>query len=199
MTETITRLRISLLDTEPEIWRVVEVPLAISLAALHQVIQAAVGWEESHLYEFEAAGRRYGLPQPGWGDSLGAAKGAKLGVLAARGVQELLYTYDMGDSWEHLITIEAVEPAASGAVYPRLVAGARRGPPEDIGGIPGYENFLEAMADPDHEEHAELREWYGGPYDPDDIDEPQIRHRLSQLAGRSSRKAATTRKPRIPR
>ena len=66
MTEKIARLRISLMDTEPEIWRVVEVPLASSLAALHLVIQSAIGGEESHLYEFKADGQRYGLPQPGW-------------------------------------------------------------------------------------------------------------------------------------
>ena len=183
MTEKIARLRISLMDTEPEIWRVVEVPLAASLAALHLVIQAAIGWEESHLYEFEADGQRYGLPQPGW-DDVKAAKSAKLGGLAERGVSELLYISDMGDSWEHLITIEAIEPAAPDSVYPRLIGGARRGPPEDIGGFPGYENFLEAVAGPIHEEHEELMEWYGGPYDVDDIDEPRIRRRLSLLAAR---------------
>lgn len=198
MSEKIARLRISLMDTEPEIWRVVEVPLASSLAALHLVIQAAIGWEESHLYEFEADGQRYGLPEPGWGD-LEAAKDAKLGVLAERGVSELLYIYDMGDSWEHLITIEAIEPVTPDSVYPRLIAGARRGPPEDIGGFPGYENFLEAIADPNHEEHDELMEWYGGPYDAADIDEPRIHRRLGLLVGRRTTGTAAATQTRNPR
>lgn len=143
-------------------------------------------------------GQRYCLPEPRWGD-LEAAKDAKLSVLVERGVSEFLYIYDMGDSWDHLITIEAIEPATTDSVYPRLIGGARREPPEDVGGFPGYENFLEAIADPDHEEHDEPVEWYGGPDDADDIDEPRIRRGLTLLAGgRTTGTAAATqtRKPR---
>lgn len=190
--ETIARLRISLEDWEPEIWRVVEVPAEASLKMVHDVIQAAMGWQDCHLWEFEAGARRYGPTEPGWaGDEVASAKNAKLGALIDRGVRELIYAYDMGDDWRHVVTVEAVGPAEEGVGYPRLVGGARRCPPEDIGGLPGFENFLEAMADPRHEEHEELLEWHGGPYDPATFDEPAARRRLAMLAvGRAAGKAS---------
>ncbi len=181
--ETIARLRISLHDTDPKIWRVVDVPLTASLKMLHDVIQAAMGWQDYHLWEFEAGDRRYGLPDPEWrDDELAAAKNVKLGILIDRGVREITYTYDMGDNWEHSIAVEAVLPGETDTKYPRFIDGARRCPPEDVGGVPGYQNFLEAIADPDHEEHGELRQWYGGPYDPDDIDELITKRRVAAIA-----------------
>jgi hypothetical protein len=190
--ETIARLRISLNDTDPEIWRVVDVPLTASLKMLHDIVQAAMGWEDYHLWEFETGDRRYGLPDPEWpDDELAAAKNIKLGALIERGVREMTYTYDMGDNWEHAIAVEAVRPGDPDAKYPRFIDGARRCPPEDVGGVPGYENFLEAIADPDHEEHGELRQWYGGPYDPDDIDELITKRRVAAIAiRRAAGKAA---------
>ncbi len=190
--ETIARLRISLNDTDPEIWRVVDVPLTANLKMLHDIVQAAMGWEDYHLWEFETGDRRYGLPDPEWpDDELAAAKNIKLGALIERGVREMTYTYDMGDNWEHAIAVEAVRPGDPDAKYPRFIDGARRCPPEDVGGVPGYENFLEAIADPDHEEHGELRQWYGGPYDPDDIDELITKRRVAAIAiRRAAGKAA---------
>ncbi len=190
--ETIARLRISLNDTDPEIWRVVDVPLTASLKMLHDIVQAAMGWQDYHLWEFETGDRRYGLPDPEWpDDELAAAKNIKLGALIERGVREMTYTYDMGDNWEHAIAVEAVRPGDPDAKYPRFIDGARRCPPEDVGGAPGYENFLEAIADPDHEEHGELRQWYGGPYDPDDIDELITKRRVAAIAiRRAAGKAA---------
>ncbi len=190
--ETIARLRISLNDTDPEIWHVVDVPLTASLKMLHDIVQAAMGWEDYHLWEFETGDRRYGLPDPEWpDDELAAAKNIKLGALIERGVREMTYTYDMGDNWEHAIAVEAVRPGDPDVKYPRFIDGARRCPPEDVGGAPGYENFLEAIADPDHEEHGELRQWYGGPYDPDDIDELITKRRVAAIAiRRAAGKAA---------
>ena len=95
--ETIARLQISLNDTDPTVWRAVDVPLAVNLKMLHDIVQAAVGWEDYHLWEFEAGDRRYGLPDPKWpDDELAAAKNVKLGALIDHGVRELFYTYDMG-------------------------------------------------------------------------------------------------------
>lgn len=190
--ETITRLRITLNDTDPEIWRVVDVPLTASLKMLHDIIQGAMGWQDYHLWEFEAKDRRYGLPDPEWpDDELAAAKNVKLGTLIERGVREMTYIYDMGDSWEHSITVEAVRPGDADTKYPRFIDGARRCPPEDVGGTPGYENFLEAMADPGHEEHDEVRQWYGGPYDPTDIEKLVTTRRVAAIAiRRAAGKAA---------
>jgi hypothetical protein len=196
MADIIARLRIALSDTEPEIWRRVDVPVEASLKTLHDVIQAAMGWQDYHIWEFEASERRYGLPDPAWpDDTLAAAKNTRLKALIDRGVRQFDYMYDMGDSWHHVITVEAVEPGRSDLKYPRYVEGCRRCPPEDVGGTPGFKNFLEAMADPEHPDHAELIEWheecYGGAYSPETIDELVTKRRVAALAiRRSAGKAA---------
>ena len=182
-TETVARLRISLNDTDPEIWRPVDVPTAASLKMLHDIMQAAMGWEDYHLWEFEAGERPYGPLDPEWpDDDLAAAKNIKLGALIDRGVRELFYTYDMGDNWHHYIAIETIGPGEPDTKYPRFVDGACRCPPEDVGGTPGYENFLDAIADPNHEEHVEVLEWYGGPFDPTTFDELIAKRRVAAIA-----------------
>lgn len=200
MTETIARLRIALVDADPPIWRRVEVPVEASLKMLHDVIQGAMGWLDYHLWEFEAGGRRYGLPDPDWPeDGPAAAANARLAALIDRGVRRFDYLYDMGDSWEHEIIVEAVEAGASGVKYPRYVEGARRAPPEDIGGMPGFHEFLEAIANPRHPRHGEAIEWhrecYGEAFNPDTFDERAARLRIGQIAkwraaGKASREKA---------
>lgn len=185
--DRIARLKIELDDWQPTIWRRVEVPLTASLKALHDVIQAVMPFEDTHLFEFRAGGQRFAIPDPEW-DSLRdrtySAKALRLGVLIDRGVTELSYTYDFADDWRHTITIEATAAADPAMDYPRYLDGARRAPPEDVGGISGFELFLEAIADPNHEEHDELMRWYGAPFDPALIDEDVIRARVAKLARR---------------
>jgi hypothetical protein len=181
--ETIARLRISLNDIEPEIWRMVEMPVAGSLKMLHDVIQAAMGWQDYHLWHFEAGDRRYGMPNPEWPDRhLAAARNVKLGTLIDRGVRQFTYTYDMGDDWRHTAVVEAVEAGEHDTEYPRFIAGDRRCPPEDVGGLPGFALFLEAMSNPSHEEHKQLRQWYGGLFNPDDIDELAAKRAVAAIA-----------------
>ena len=104
---------------------------------------------------------------------------------------ELSYTYDMGDNWHHHITVETVGSGDPDTKYPRFIAGARRCPPEDVGGTPGYENFLDILADPNHKEHAEVIEWLGRPYDPDTLDELITKRRVAAIAiRRAAGKAA---------
>ncbi|MGV2497845.1 plasmid pRiA4b ORF-3 family protein [Pelagerythrobacter aerophilus] len=185
MTETIARLRISLDDIEPEIWRIVDMPLTGSLRMLHDVIQAAMGWQDYHLWQFEAGDRLYGVPDPDWpyGD-LAAARNVRLGALIERGIRDLTYTYDMGDDWRHTVTVESVGLGDPDIHYPRFVTGERRCPPEDVGGFPGFEMFLDAMANPSHEEHTHLRRWHGGPFNADDIDEQAITRGMAAIAKR---------------
>lgn len=189
MTETTARLHIALADSEPEIWRRVDVPLEASLKMLHDVIQGAFGWLDYHLWEFEAGDRRYGAPDPDWDDdSLLAAKNTKLKTLLERGIRQFLYTYDMGDNWEHIITVEEVRDGEPGTKYPRYIEGHRRAPPEDCGGTPGFEAFLEAIANPEHPEHQHLTEWhhgcYGKAFNPDEIDERQAKFTIAAIAKR---------------
>ena len=189
MTETVACLHIALADTDPLIWRRVDVPVDASLKMLHDVIQGAMGWLDYHLWEFEAGDKRYGLPDPDWDDdSLLAAKNTKLKTLLDRDIRQFLYTYDMGDNWEHIVTVEALRDGAPGTKYPRYVEGKRRAPPEDCGGTPGFEAFLEAIASPKHPEHEEVTEWhhgcYGKTFDPAVIDEREAKFRIGAIAKR---------------
>ncbi|MEI9849900.1 MAG: plasmid pRiA4b ORF-3 family protein [Sphingomonas sp.] len=189
MTDRIARIRISLADIEPEIWRRIEVPLEASLKMLHDTIQGAMGWLDYHLWEFEAGDKRYGLPDPEWpDDSLSAARTVRLRALIDHGIRQFLYTYDMGDNWEHLIVVEAVEDGQPGVKYPRYLEGERRAPPEDVGGTPGFENFLAAIADAKHSEHQEAIEWhfdcYGNAFDPDSFDVLAAKLRIADIAKR---------------
>ena len=189
MTETIARLHIVLADTDPLIWRRVDVPVDASLKMLHDVIQGAMGWLDYHLCEFEADDKRYGLPDPDWDDGTQfAAKNIKLKTLLDRGVRQLLYTYDMGDNWEHVVTVEAVETGQPATKYPRYVDGERRAPPEDVGGTPGFEAFLDAIAKPRSRDHKEAVEWhrgcYGEDFDPERINELAAKLRIGGIAKR---------------
>lgn len=185
--DQIARIRIQLDDWQPSVWRRVEVPLTATLKALHDIIQAAMLFDDCHLFEFRADGRRYAIPDPEWespGDRTRSVKSTRLGALVDRGITELAYTYDFGDDWRHTLTIELVAQADPSAEYPRFIDGERHAPPEDVGGIPGFDLFLAAIANPEHEQYLELVRWYGQPFDPEDIDEGQIRKRMEILSRR---------------
>lgn len=192
-------VRIALKDIEPEIWRRVEVPLGMNLKGLHDVIQAVFGWQDYHLFEFQVGEKRYGVPSPEWGDERKVlqAKATKLADLMSKGIDRFDYTYDFGDNWEHAIAIEAVADADPAVKYPRFVAGARRAPPEDVGGFPGFFDFVEAMVNPRHPEHRNLLKWYGGPYDPDNMGLLDLRLRLGAIAKRRHAGMAAYAKSRL--
>lgn len=185
--DPIARIRIQLDDWQHAIWRRVELPLTATLRALHDAIQAAMPFDDYHLFECRADGKRYAIPDPEW-ESLReksySAKTMRLGTLVDRGVTELAYTYDFGDDWRHTITIQAIADADPSGHYPRYVDGARRAPPENVGGIPGFELFLDAMADLMHEQHRELKRWHGRPFDPEHPAEDEILARMQKLAKR---------------
>ena len=184
----IARLKVTLNHVEPAVVRRIEVPLRIRLDRLHVVLQAAVGWTDSHLWELRARDVGWGIPNPGWDDGpLDARKATLLAVIEDTGAKRLTYIYDFGDGWEHTIKLERIDAARPGELYPRLLDAAGRCPPEDIGGPPGYAEFLDAIADPRHERHAELREWYGEDFHPNVVDVPAIEQRLANLAKHWSR------------
>jgi Plasmid pRiA4b ORF-3-like protein len=184
--DSIARIRIELKEIDPAIWRRIEVPLTTSLKGLHDVIQAVMPFENYHLFRFDVGGKRYGIGDRQWDhvrDTLDA-KNIKLGTLIERGARALSYTYDFGDDWQHSVTIENVAAADPKLDYPRFIDGARRAPPEDVGGIPGFEEFLDAMTNPRHPEHKRLTEWYGGSFDPNDLNLTVIGDRIGKLAKR---------------
>lgn len=187
--EPIVRLKITLDDVEPAVLRRIEVPLTIRLDRLHLALQAAMGWTDSHLYEIRARDVGWGIPDPDWGDGPFDARKARLGdVFEDVGGKTLKYLYDFGDGWEHTIRIERILDATPGIAYPRLIEATGRCPPEDVGGPWGYAEFLEAMADPRHERHAECVEWIGESFDPSAIDIERHAQALAALARKWARK-----------
>jgi len=169
------RLRVSINEIEPAIWRRLVVPSEWNLEQLHLVIQAAFNWWNYHLHEFDVGGLRYG-------DAVEAAEASAVGdpqVFDERDVRlrdfrsagtTFTYLYDFGDGWNHTVEIEELLFLESVPLKATCIDGARARPPEDVGGIPGYERFLEVIGDPKHPEHLETKRWCGGHFDPEWFD-----------------------------
>ena len=196
MTATsIARLKVTLDDVKPAVQRRLEVPLTIRLDRLHLVLQAALGWTDSHLYEIKAGGVGWGMPDPDFGDDpLDARKARLVDVLEDVGTKTIKYLYDFGDGWEHTIKVERVTEAVPGVAYPVLLDAKGRCPPEDVGGPWGYDEFLEALADPDHEDHADTKVWAGRNYDPKVVDVEALEAAVAALAQAWMRKPPVKRK-----
>ncbi|MEX2553505.1 MAG: plasmid pRiA4b ORF-3 family protein [Actinomycetota bacterium] len=174
---SIYQLKITLRDIKPPVWRRVQVLGSSSLAELHTVIQAAFGWWDYHLHEFEIGGMRYGIDDgEGW-EPPDDERRAKLGKVVPPDAT-FTYLYDFGDDWEHSIKVEKVVPAEPNMTYPICLGGKRARPPEDCGGPGGYAEFLEAISDPKHREHASMLEWVGGSFDPEQFDPGDFEHNL---------------------
>ena len=169
----IYQLHIELDDIEPRIWRRLWVADTLTLAQLDRVIQAAMGWTNRHLHEFEIEGTRYGLLDDEWSQDrpLLDDKRHRLGKVLGEEVVDFVYTYDFGDNWEHAVTMEKrLEPEEQTNTWPICLAGENACPPEDVGGIGGYMEFLEAIRNPAHPEHVAMWRWGGGPFDPRSFD-----------------------------
>lgn len=196
----IASIRIELAGSDPLIWREVEVPTSITLKALHDVIQAVMGWFDCHLWEFTIGERRYGLPaDEDWGTEprLEAAK-VRLRDVVCPGSTTIHYLYDFGDSWEHRLTVTDIRQGDPDHSYPRYIGGAQNAPPEDCGGLPGFYEILSALADPDHPDHAEMVDWFDD-YDPDTFDDLPIRYALGRIANqRNAAKIRLAKKKAAP-
>lgn len=163
------QLRITLLDVNPSVWRRILVPGAIHLDKLHLVLQAAMGWTNSHLHCFRVAEDLYGTHFDDYPED--EIDEHDVSVLQAlRDQERFTYEYDFGDSWDHEIEVEALTRSRVGLKYAVCLAGANACPPEDCGGPPGYEHLLAVMADPSHEEHGDLLQWVGGSFDASGFD-----------------------------
>jgi hypothetical protein len=177
------QLRIELLHIAPHVWRRVIVPEAVTLSTLHTVLQAAMGWTNSHLHEYEIADKRYGIEDPDWPSSVPIfdERRARLKSFIEDHVKDFTYRYDFGDDWQHQITIEGLVASQLSRQPIVCTAGENACPPEDVGGEPGYETFLVAVADSRHERHVELKEWIGYPFDPHAFDLNAVNQRLARV------------------
>jgi len=180
----IHRLKVTLRGSKPPIWRRFEVPSDITLAGLHSVIQLGFGWEDCHLWVFETPAGRYGGSDPDL--EIRSAAHKKLSAVADWPGDKLRYEYDFGDGWDHDIVIEAVQPAEPGVAYPRCIRGKRACPPEDCGGIWGYYELLNTLANPRHDNHAQMLFWLGissaADFDPDRFDLDEANSYLAKIS-----------------
>ncbi|QEL17825.1 plasmid pRiA4b ORF-3 family protein [Limnoglobus roseus] len=170
-TDRLFQFKITLLDIAPAIWRRVRVP-DCTLVEFHEIIQAAFGWENYHLHQFEIGSVRYTEPAPDGDDTDSEDEtDVLLSTLLPESSRtaQWVYEYDFGDGWRHEVLFEGFPPAVPKAKPPICLEGERACPPEDCGGPPGYADYLAAIADPQDEQHEELLEWRG-PFDPEAFD-----------------------------
>ena len=200
--EAILTVRVELADSEPGIWRLLEIRNSMALDQVHRVLQRAFGWEDAHLHRFTTSDPFAPLrPVDGevpevlqWlpgqeceepGDR--SEEDCSLEQLLAQGLGEAFYEYDFGDSWLHRIELVSRRPAEPSDPFARLIDGARRGPLEDSGGVPGYEEIMDALADPDNPDHAEQASWVADmtgsdePFDPAFLDIPAVNQALAAV------------------
>lgn len=181
---TVYRFKITLKETQPAIWRGIETK-DVSLEQLHELIQTAMGWTNSHLHCFQIGDKRYTDPRfmKDAFDDLGETSyaGVRVSELVSEygAKMQLDYDYDYGDGWQHVIQLEEVTEAQPRVRYPRCIDGARACPPEDIGGVWGFVDFVEAITNPDHVQHEEYLEW-NGPFDPATFDPAKATRQMKQ-------------------
>lgn len=168
--QEIFRLKVALRGSRPPIWRRFEVPGDVTLYQLHRALQVVMGWTDSHLHQFCRGKTYYGQSDPEFGVPRQNERKVRLRDVLRKPGDRMVYEYDFGDGWEHDVRLESIAPPTPGVDYPRVVAGRGACPPEDVGGIWGYYEFLNAVRDPGHPDHRDMLEWCGGGYDPDALD-----------------------------
>jgi hypothetical protein len=171
-----------LANTNPLVWRRIQVPETYSFWDLHVAIQDAMGWQDYHLHEFEVIDsrtdrlKRIGIPDEDMPRERPCAAGWKVPIARylTYGARPVRYRYDFGDDWEHALEFEELVPDDGGA-YPRCVAGAGKCPPEDVGGTRGYAEFLSTIRDVNNPERDSMLQWAGGQFDPEAFRAADIR------------------------
>jgi hypothetical protein len=182
----IYQVKVGLRGAKPRIWRRLLLPADISLADLHEVIQLAFGWGGGHLHVFQTGYGEFGEADPELGHRAEAP--VTLEQVASQADDRIRYVYDFGDDWDHEILVEKILDRDPRIGYPQCTGGRRAAPPDDCGGIWGYQDTLEILADPEHPEHRERLEWMGlddaGAFDPDGFDPAEVNHALAALRPR---------------
>lgn len=180
--QTVYDLKITLTDIDPPIWRRIQVSSSIKLCCLHTAFQVAMGWTDSHLHQFEKEGKSWGVPE--WDefqefDLIDESKTQLGNVLRSEG-ESMTYQYDFGDNWEHEVVLEKIQRVEGDLTHPVCLGGERRCPPEDVGGVHGYQEFLEAILDPKHEQNEQFVRWAGGHFH-DEFQLKPVNAKLSRM------------------
>jgi hypothetical protein len=182
--DQVYQLKITLWGSKPQIWRRVLLSEQTTLHQLHWIIQGAMGWTNSHLHQFIIGDEYYSLPEWELGDSgteFHNEKKVTLQQLALKPKESFSYEYDFGDTWAHIIRIEKQMLAQADVRYPVCVDGKRACPPEDCGGVWGYEEFLKAIRNANHPEHEDMLEWVGGSFDPEHFSLAEANQNLRRM------------------
>jgi len=173
--KSVYQLKITLKESHPHIWRRILVPENITLSTLHLILQDVLGWQDYHLHQFIINEQYYGEPDDEF-DQTEILKEAKyrLNKFVSGEKFKFTYEYDFGDGWQYAVLVEKILPREKDVLYPICVGGKRACPPEDVGGVWGYEEFLNAIANPKHEEHDHFLSWVGGKFDPETFSADEI-------------------------
>jgi len=175
------QFKISLKGIRPPIWREIQVPETYTFWDFHVAIQDAMGWQDYHLHEFEllksstGSKMNIGIPDEDFGRKVLPGWTQKIADYFSSENRAASYLYDFGDDWEHQIELQKIIPKKRGMSYPVCTNGKRACPPEDCGGIWGYEDLLEIIKDPTHEEYEGMMEWLGGEFDPEHFEVKKVR------------------------
>lgn len=177
MTKQIYQIKIVLKQSKPAIWRRILVKSDVLLADFHDIIQTVMGWSNSHLHQFEKNGEYYAPKEMELEMSIDYRK-VRLNTLLFQEKDKVLYEYDFGDGWRHEIVLEKILPFSESAKLPSCTGGKRNCPPEDCGGIWGYAELLEVIANPKHPDYQEMMEWVGDEFDPEYFELEEINEML---------------------
>ncbi|MBR1279262.1 plasmid pRiA4b ORF-3 family protein [Bradyrhizobium sp. AUGA SZCCT0283] len=193
---TAVRIKVTLKDVKPEVMRRLVVPVTLRADRLHLTLQAAFGWTNSHLFEFHAGEERWGIPDPD-GDfgpqPIDARKARLSDIVQETGAKTIHYLYDFGDSWDHVIKLEKWFDNTTTEGLPLLLEAAGRCPPEDVGGAPGYAEYLDGIRDPAHPEHEHMCLWGPERFDPNVVDRKALEAAVNALSDQwnAARRRAT--------
>ena len=178
----VLQLRVSLDEFEPVVWRRVLVPDSISLIKIHKIIQELMLWWDYHLHLFTIKGVEFGQPElDDFGDFEGRnERGVRLTTHLQVG-DSFSYSYDFGDNWQLTVEVERAFAVRFALRHAVCIGGEHAAPPEDVGGIGGFSQFLEAIGDPTDDEHDSYVEWSGGDYDFERLDLAEINARLQRV------------------
>jgi hypothetical protein len=179
---TALQFTVTLQGITPKIWRKIQVPPDYSFWDLHVAIQDAMGWTDSHLHLFRvkspSTGKIDEIGIPGDEDwSQPCLAGWEVPILQyfnKKGAKAK-YEYDFGDDWQHVLVLDAIIEGPKPRKRPVCLDGARACPPEDCGGVHGYQEMVRILKDPSDQEHEEMLEWVGSGYDPDHFDKKEVR------------------------
>ena len=179
------QLRVALSGSRPPIWRRLQVPGDVKLSRLHTILQVAMDWEDRHLHLFAAGRTVYRLPFPDLGFPSQDERKVALNEILKREKERMRYEYDFRDGWELVLVAEKILPPGTEPAKPVCLGGKRRGPPEESGGVNGYERLLAALQKPSRREHApehaEIAEWREAGLDPEAFDVDEVNRRLARL------------------